>query len=119
MAFCLCRTAPKDSFPLLTSEAVLTELFYLVGRDAYDLEATWKFVRSGALVIGSIDDSSLTRLHEWMARYSDSPMDFADATLIYLAERESLKTIFTDRADFETYRIGGKERFRILPAKHR
>jgi predicted nucleic acid-binding protein len=44
------------------------------------------------------------------------PMDFADATLVHLAQRESLSTILTvDVADFQTYRIGGQKRFRILP----
>jgi len=43
-------------------------------------------------------------------------MDFADATLVYLARRESISTVFTvDRADFEIYRIEGRQRFRILP----
>ncbi|HYX26808.1 MAG TPA: hypothetical protein VFC23_21830 [Thermoanaerobaculia bacterium] len=46
----------------------------------------------------------------------DFPMDFADATLVHLARREALTTIFTiDHDDFETYRIGGKRRFRIVP----
>ena len=52
------------------------------------------------------------------SRGYDRPMDFADATLVYLAKRESLSTILTvDHADFETYRIEGKRRFRVLPAK--
>jgi len=43
-------------------------------------------------------------------------MDFADATLVYLAKREAVSTIFTvDHADFETYRIEGRRRFRVLP----
>ena len=43
-------------------------------------------------------------------------MDFADATFVYLAKRESLSTIFTvNYADFETYRIDGHCRFRVLP----
>jgi len=43
-------------------------------------------------------------------------MDFVDATLVYLAKREALSTVFTvDRADFETYRIDGRRRFRVLP----
>jgi predicted nucleic acid-binding protein len=45
-------------------------------------------------------------------------MDVADATLVHLARRESLSTIFTiDHDDFETYRIEGRRRFRILPAR--
>jgi len=53
-----------------------------------------------------------------MARYRDRPMDFADATLVHLAGRESLASILTvDHDDFETYRIEGRRRFRILPAR--
>ena len=51
-----------------------------------------------------------------MHRYHDRPMDFADATLVHLAERKSLTTILTiDFSDFQTYRIDGRRRFRILP----
>ncbi len=45
-------------------------------------------------------------------------MDFADATLVYLAKREGLSTVFTvDHADFETYRIDGRRRFRVIPSR--
>ena len=43
-------------------------------------------------------------------------MDFADATLVHLAHREALTEIFTiDHDDFETYRIEGRRRFRVVP----
>lgn len=103
--------------PLLTSEAVLTELFHLLGDNRRNIEAGWKFVRSGALVLGSIETVELPHVHGLMSRYWDRPMDFADATLVYLAKRESLSVILTvDQADFATYRIEGKRRFRLLPA---
>ncbi len=106
------------ALPLLTSEAVLTELFHLIGDTRAEREATWKFIRSGALVHGTIDDAELQHLHELMSRYWDRPMDFADATLVYLAKRESVATILTvDHADFETYRIEGRRRFRVLPSR--
>ena len=102
--------------PLLTSEAVLTELFHLVGDTRREMEGAWKFVRSGALVLGSIGDAELPQISSLMSRYWDRPMDFADATLVYLAKRESLSVILTvDRADFSTYRIEGKRKFRLLP----
>ncbi len=51
-----------------------------------------------------------------MHQYRDRPMDFADATLVHLAQRESLTTILTvDISGFQTYRIAGRRRFRILP----
>lgn len=104
--------------PLLTSEAVLTEVFYLVRDSRHEMEAAWKFVRSGALALGIIEPEELTHLHGLMSRYWDRPMDFADATLVYLARRESLSVILTvDQADFATYRIEGKRQFRVLPNK--
>lgn len=102
--------------PLLTSAAVLAELFHLVGDQRRDVAAVWKFLRSGAATVAPIDDADLAALDALMARYHDRPMDFADATLVHLARRESLSTIFTiDHDDFETYRIEGRRRFRILP----
>jgi len=102
--------------PLLTSAAVLAELFHLIGDQRRDVAAAWKFVRSGAVTVAPIDDADLPALDALMARYHDRPMDFADATLVHLARRESLSTIFTiDHDDFETYRIEGRRRFRIVP----
>jgi predicted nucleic acid-binding protein len=45
-------------------------------------------------------------------------MDFADAMLAHVAEREGLRAILTvDHRDFPTYRIGRRAKFRILPAR--
>jgi predicted nucleic acid-binding protein len=104
--------------PLLTSQAVLTELFHLVGDDRREMEAAWKFVRSGAVVLGTIEGSELHHMRALMSRSWDRPMDFADATLVYLANRESLSVILTvDHRDVTTYRIEGKRRFRVLPVR--
>lgn len=115
----LCDDAfRKLRVPLLTSEAVLTELFHLVGHDRRQIEVAWSFVRSGAVILGTIEDIELPELHVLMSHYWDRPMDFADATLVYLARRESLSVILTvDHADFATYRIDGKRQFRILPTQ--
>jgi hypothetical protein len=102
--------------PLLTSEAVLTEVFHLVSRR--EIGAAWRFVRSGAIRIGGIGDTDLSVLEALMVQYRDRPMDFADATLVHLADRESASSIMTiDHDDFETYRIRGRRRFQIFPAR--
>jgi uncharacterized protein len=102
--------------PLLTSCAVLTELFHLVGDGAREVAAAWQFLRSGAVSIAPIGDADLSPLNALMVRYRDRPMDFADATLVHLAERESLTSVFTvDHDGFETYRIGARRRFTIVP----
>ena len=103
--------------PLATSQAVLTELFHLVGENPHEMEAAWRLVHSGAILMAEIQHSELPPIHELMSQYADRPMDFADATLVHLARREGLSTIFTvDRADFDTYRIEGRRRFRVLPS---
>ena len=103
--------------PLVTSEAVLTELFHLVGDSRREMEAAWGFIHSGAIRLAVIEHSELPEAEALMLRYRDRPMDFADATLVYLARREELSTVFTvDHADFNIYRIEGRKRFRVLPA---
>ena len=102
--------------PLVTSEAVLTELFHLIGDSRHEKETAWSFIRSGAIKLAVIEDSELAEIQALMARYWDRPMDFADGTLVYLARREALSTVFTvDHADFNTYRIQGRKRFRVVP----
>lgn len=107
----------KLRLPLATSEAVLTELFHLVGDSPHEMEAAWRLVESGAILLAKIENVELPEIHDLMTRYADRPMDFADATLVHLAKREGLSTIFTvDHSDFDTYRIEGRRRFRVLPA---
>jgi hypothetical protein len=78
--------------------------------------SAWTFVRSAAVTVLAIDDADLPPLEVLMRKYADRPMDFTDATLVRLAERERLSTIFTiDHDDFETYRIDGRRRFHIVP----
>jgi predicted nucleic acid-binding protein len=102
--------------PLLTSEAVLTELFHLADKSRLEPQKVWGFLRSGAIVMGTIENAELPGLQTLMSRYADQPMDFADATLVHLANRESLSAILTvDQAHFATYRLAGKKRFHVLP----
>lgn len=104
--------------PLATTAAVLTELFHLLSDHSPDVEAAWRFVRSGAIIVLPITDVDMPDLDRLMKRYSDHPMDFADATLVRLAQRESLSTICTiDHNDFETYRIAGRRKFRVVPSR--
>ena len=104
--------------PLSTSSAVLTGLFHLLGDTGREVEFASAVIRSGALTVLPISDADLPNIEALMRKYRDRPMDFADATLVRIAERESLTLILTiDHNDFETYRIQGRRRFRIVPAR--
>lgn len=103
--------------PLVTSEAVLAELFPLGGDSRHEMEIAWRFIRSGAIRVKSIEDAELPEIQTLRSRCSDGPMNFADATLVYLARRESLFTV--DQADFNTCRMEGRKRFRVSPGSRR
>jgi predicted nucleic acid-binding protein len=114
-----CRAA-FDEFrlPLATSVAVVTELLDLVGDNPREVDVTWKFIRSNTLTLLPIADGDLEHIDALMRKYHDRPMDFADATLVHLAQRESIFTVFTvDHNDFEAYRVGARRRFRVLPPR--
>jgi predicted nucleic acid-binding protein len=51
-----------------------------------------------------------------MEQYRNVPMDFADATLVVLAEDLDLNAVFTlDRRGFGVYRFHGRRSFQIVP----
>ena len=50
-----------------------------------------------------------------IGKYSDREVDFADASLVWLAERSGLRQILTvDVSDFSTFRLGNGKRFELI-----
>ena len=58
---------------------------------------------------------SLRHCRRLMEKYSDLPMDFADATLLVLAEELNTDNVFTVDCDFRIYRIRGRKHFHMFP----
>jgi uncharacterized protein len=104
--------------PLITTVAVLTELFYFVHDSSVRTDLAWRYFLGNTIEIAAIDETDLPALAHLMSRYADRPMDFADATLVHVAGREGIADILTiDHDDFETYRFGRNRKFRIRPAR--
>ncbi len=102
--------------PILTTEAVLTETIHLVGPQWPRQRACLEFFARGAFALTPSSRDSLRRVAELMAKYRELPMDFADATLVALAEERRLDQVFTlDRRGFAIYRIYGRKPFRVVP----
>lgn len=101
---------------LLTTEAVLTESVYLLGRVRGGGDACLEFfIRGGSILVPSSRES-LIRGKALMNRYADLPMDFADATLATLAEEMDTRAVYTlDRRGFSTYRTAAGKAFEIRP----
>lgn len=66
----------------------------------------------GYLQIESPPANSVAALWTLMEKYDDLPMDFCDATLIYLAVTLKIDRIATtDRRDFSVYRLPARQQF--------
>ena len=72
------------------------------------------FVVRQGLSVWFLTGTALERAFELMERYSDHPMDLADASLVVAAEELGTRKIFTfDRNDFEAFRL--KRGYRHYP----
>lgn len=107
----------KDfSGDLYTTEAVLTEVIYLLNFSAPAQLSALDFVLKGAVTLVPSTKYSLKRVRKLMEKYCDLPMDFADATLVALAEETGLTNICTlDKKDFGLYRLSKNRSFAIHP----
>lgn len=114
-----CRTTLEQiELPLLTSWPAFTEAICLLGHAAGwpGQEALWKLIKRGALTVAELDQSLALRCAELMDRYQDHPMDFADASLVAIAEARDLRTIFTLDAHFRSYRLRTRRHLAVVPA---
>jgi hypothetical protein len=113
-----CVKALKTfSGEILTTEPVLTEALYLLGPSVRAQKTCMEFLLKGGATLVPQSPASLSRAAVLMEKYSDVPMDFADATLVVLAEETGTEEVFTlDRKGFAAYRIRGRKGFIIMPA---
>ena len=96
---------------LISTWPVVTQACHFLGQDGK--RALLTFIRRGALRLEPLSVDDVPRLDELLSRYDR--MDFADATLVLLAEKTGVTEIFSiDRRDFEVYRTRTGRRFRLL-----
>lgn len=101
---------------VVSTEAVLTEATHLLGRTPRGRELCLEFFLAEGATLVPASLSRLRRCRVLMEKYADQPMDYADATLVVLAEELGTDLVFTtDRGDFEVYRFGKTRPFRVVP----
>jgi predicted nucleic acid-binding protein len=106
--------------PLLTCWPVVTEAQWLLRRDARAVEGLFRAFESGLLALLPVDEGAMPWLAAFLRRYPAIEPDLADSTLVYLAEREGIDTVFTlDQRDFSVYRYSRNRRLKIIPAPAR
>jgi len=101
---------------VVSTEAVLTEATHLLSGVHGGVSSCVDFFVNGGAVLVPSTPSSLRRVRALLDKYADLPMDFADGTLVALAEELDTTSIFTtDRTDFSVYRVKGRRSFHLLP----
>jgi len=99
-----------------TTEPALTEALYLLGPSVKAQRICIDFILKGGATMVPQSAASLSRAALLMEKYHDVPMDFADATLVVLAEETGIDKVFTlDKRGFQAYRIHGRRAFVIAP----
>jgi uncharacterized protein len=101
---------------LYSTEAVLTEVLYILNFSTTAQCAALDFVLESVVEIVPSSTDSLKKIKNLMKKYSDLPMDFADATIVCLAAETGIQIIVTfDRKDFAIYKLPRKKSFSIMP----
>jgi predicted nucleic acid-binding protein len=101
---------------LITTESVLTETVYLLGPSFFRQKPALDFVMAGGVELVPMRPALLKRCAHLMSKYSDVPMDYADATLVAVGETIGTRDVLTlDRRGFSVYRYASRGAFRIFP----
>jgi predicted nucleic acid-binding protein len=102
--------------PLVTCWPVLAEALWLVRRDTNAVHGLFRGFTDGVWSLASIGAEALPWLEAFLDRYRWLGAQLADASLVYLAEREGIDTVFTlDRRDFSVYRYRRNKSLKLLP----
>jgi uncharacterized protein len=115
-----CRAALETARGLLLPPSfVLAELDYLLMRHVgtHAQAALLDEVVRVAYRLEGFTADDIARAGEIMRRYGDMQIWLADASIVVLAERHATTEVLTlDLRHFQALRVGGRKRFRILPA---
>ncbi len=104
------------SGPLLSCWAVITEAAWLLRKSPRAVQQLLRSIDGSFLELLPLAGAEAEAIAAWMKRYEDIHPQLADATLVYLASREKIETIFTlDQRDFSIYRSGRRGAFRLVP----
>jgi predicted nucleic acid-binding protein len=95
--------------PYATCEAVISESLFLLERSPDGKEALCGLIERGIIAVRYSFDDELSETLRLIRRYDDTPMSFADACLVRMAEKSDGAVVFTTDSDFRTYRKNGRQ----------
>lgn len=99
--------------PMVTCDAVLSEAFYLLGtKTANGARKLCLMLDRGLVVSDFVLGEHCARVTALLKKYRDTPMSFADACLVVMAEQRTGTKVFTLDSDFRIYRQSNR---RVIP----
>jgi hypothetical protein len=100
----------------VTTEAVVNDACHLARRGGAPAHLPLDFPLAANIPVMSLPHGGHRRMKTPMAAYDRLPMDYADASLLALAEALRIRTVFTtDRRGFAAYRPARRSGFTLLP----
>lgn len=113
--FRMMLTQPDLPLRLHTTWPCVTEASHMLG--ARERLGLLRWMGAGGAQIFPFDAADLSDMSDWMLRYSSAraEMDFADASLYWVAAETGINRIMTlDVRDFSRYRLPDGRAFEIL-----
>ena len=105
------RTVQGLRGPLLTCWPVITEAAWLLQNTPLAFERLLRSITDGAVEIVPVAGKEAAAVAEIMKKHGNLRPQFADVVLVYLADRENIKTIFTLTAGLLRLQDGTRVRF--------
>ena len=96
---------------IITSWPVATEVTHLLDFSVQAQIDFLSWINRGGIIINQIKMTELETIIKMMLKYSDRPMDLADASLVLLGHQLNITEIITLDSDFQIYRLPNKKKF--------
>ena len=101
---------------LLTCWPVITEAAWLLRRYPVGVERLLASFNGRPFELAPLNEADLPGIAAVLSRYKSLGIQLADASLMHLANREGIDTIFTlDRRDFSVLRLARGKRLQVVP----
>jgi predicted nucleic acid-binding protein len=100
--------------PFLSCEAVISESLFLLERDRQGKQALCGLLERGLIRFGYSFEEERTETLRLIQKYRDTPMSFADACLVRMAEISDDAVVLTTDSDFRTYRKNGRQAIPLI-----
>lgn len=102
--------------PLLTCWPVITEAAWLLRAYPEAIRRLLASFGGRPFDLLPLDEMDLSAIAAILAKYASLGIQLADASLVHLANREQIESIFTlDRRDFGALRLAHGKKLRLIP----